>query len=257
METIEEKVTRFRTYNRTMIAAAFSKPNRRHQGIPAKLLLCSVFDSLSIAAFPNENKVGHRYRKTISEHSGWEHNNRVSLLQLCSVLESHPQLPSSFLTLNSWAKSEKKKRFSNSNSLLSINKGLELDPTFEELLDKWPKQKNKHPETLDRLSPERFTHKNLLYMYRNKLAHEFRLLGNGAESPFRVEFKPYYQEVSTVTDLSSMGGLVSTKTWRLVYPIGFFVKIAKNSLESICIEYNSKGTSPFLNYKESDLWLEQ
>ncbi|HIM39435.1 MAG TPA: hypothetical protein EYM37_05785 [Methylophaga aminisulfidivorans] len=256
METIEEKIDRFRTYNRAMIAAAFSKPNRRRQGLPAKLLLCSVFDSLSIAAFPNETCVGKRYRQTVSAHSGWTYHDRVSLLQLCGVLNGLSQVPSSFSDLNDWAQSEKHKRFAISNSRLSSHKELETDPTLQEVLAEWPCKSNGQPEKLDgKFLPSRFTHKNLLWMYRNKLAHEFRLPGAGAESPFRIEFSPYYQEVSTISDIDPVSGLILSKRWELVYPTGFFVQIAKSSLESICSDYRISGSSPFLSYQEGSSWL--
>lgn len=256
METVEEKIDRFRTYNRAMIAAAFSKPNRRHQGLPAKLLLCSVFDSLSIAAFPNETGVGKRYQQTVSKHSGWAYHDRVSLLQLCGVLDGLSQVPSSFSDLNGWAQSEKHKRFAVSNRLLSSHKELEADPTLQEVLAEWPYQSNGQPEKLDgKFLPSKFTHKNLLWMYRNKLAHEFRLPGTGAESPFRMEFAPYYQEVSTISDIDPVSGLIFSNRWELVYPTGFFVQIAKSSLESICSDYRISGTSPFLSYQEGSSWL--
>lgn len=256
METVEEKIDRFRIYNRTMIAAAFSKPNRRHQGLPAKLLLCSIFDSLSIAAFPNEGGVGKRYRKTVSIHSGWPHHDRVSLLQLCGFLDSLSQIPSSFSGLNSWAQSEKCKRFAVSNRLLSNHKELSIDPTLQEVLAEWSVQANGQPEKLHgKLLPCRFTHRNLLWMYRNKLAHEFRLPGAGAESAFRTELEPYYQEVSTVSGVDPVSGLVFSNRWELVYPTGFFVQIAKRVLESICADYRASGTSPFLSYQEGSLWL--
>ncbi|PTB99847.1 hypothetical protein C9993_00705 [Marinobacter sp. Z-F4-2] len=256
VETVEEKIERFRIYNRTMIAAAFSKQNRRHQGLPAKLLLCSIFDSLSIAAFPNERGVGKRYRQTVSAHSGWTHYDRVSLLQLCGVLDSLSQIPSSFSDLNSWAQSEKCKRFAVSNRLLSSRKELSIDPTLQEVIAEWPCQGNGQPEKLDgRVLPSGFTHKNLLWMYRNKLAHEFRLPGAGAESAFRTEFDPYYQEVSTVSGVDPVSGLVFNNRWELVYPTGFFVQIVKRSLDNICTDYRASGTSPFLSYQEGSLWL--
>lgn len=256
MESVDEKIDRFRTYNRSMIAAAFSKPNRRHQGLPAKLLLCSIFDSLSIAAFPNETSVGHRYRQTVSMHSGWAYHDRVSLLQLCGILDGLSQVPSSFSALNCWAQSEKQNRFAVSNSLLSNHKALKTDPTLQEVIAEWPCQRTGQPEKLDgKFLPSKFTHKNLLWMYRNKLAHEFRLPGTGAESSFRTEFAPYYQEVSTISNVDPVSGLILNSRWELVYPAGFFVDIAKSSLESICSDYLITGKSPFLSYQEGSSWL--
>ncbi len=255
METIEEKIDRFRRYNRTLIAAAFAKSNRRHQGLPAKLLLCSIFDSLSIAAFPNAGEVGKRYKDTVNLHSGWVHHDRVSLLQLCHVLDSIPQVPQTFSQLYHWAHSEKKRRFPISNSLISKHKNLSADPTYQEVLKEWPHKSNGNPEELGGHCPDKFTHRNLLWKYRNKLAHEFRLPGEGAQSPFRLEFEAYYTEVAKITGIDSDNGFIFSNQWELIYPTGLFFEITKKALESICTEYRKKGSSPFLNYQEGSSWL--
>lgn len=255
MEMVDEKIDRFRRYNRTMIAAALAKSNRRYQGLPAKLLLCSIFDSLSIAAFPGEKGVGKRYRETVSNHSGWAHHERVSLLQFCGVLEDMAEVPQEFSGLDCWAKSEREKRFAVTNRMLSSDKYLKADPTLQEVLKEWPLQNNGEPKKLSGKHPYEFTHRNLLWMYRNKLAHEFRLPGKGAESVFRMEFEPYYQEVSTITEIDSVDGFKFSNRWELIYPTGFFVKIAKETLESICEQYRINGNSPFLSYQEGSSWL--
>lgn len=258
METVEEKIDRFQNYNQTMIAAALAEANRRHQGLPAKLLLCSIFDSLSIAAFPSENSVGKRYRETISKHSCWAYHNNVSLLQLCGVLEDIAQLPNEFSQFKDWVQDEKAKRFPISKRLVSNHKSLvlELDPTLPEVLREWPCLSNDSPDKLNgKFLPYMFTHKNLLWKYRNKLAHEFRLPGSGAESVFRRESEPYYQEVSTVSDIVPVDGLIFRNRWELIYPTDFFAQIAKSALESICSEYRNSCTSPFLSYQEGGSWL--
>ena len=256
METNDEKIHRFRGYNRTMIAAALAKSNRRYEGIPAKLILCSIFDSLSIAAFPKEKEVGKRYRDTIAVHSGWIDHDRVSLLQLCHVLDRlGSNIPQTFSQLHNWANSEKNRRFPISHSLGSGEKFLSTDPTYQEVLNEWPHQSSGSPEKLDRRSPDQFTHRNLLWMYRNKLAHEFRTPGAGVEFSFRLEFKPYYTVQSEV-DINPVVGLsFLNQQWEPIYPVGLFVELAKNSLESICNQYKKEGTSPFLSYQESSSWL--
>jgi len=238
-----------------MIAAALAKSNRRHDGIPAKLLLCSIFDSLSIAAFPDEKYSGKRYQNTIDLHSGWIYHDSVSLLQLCHILDNLNQVPQNFSQLSKWVHSEKAKRFPVSNSLISRKNSLSEDPTYQEVLNIWPRLKSGVPEKLDGRSPDKFTHRNLLWMYRNKLAHEFRLPGSGSESPFKLEFEPYYTEVSTITDIKPVSGVIFSNRWELIYPTGFLFEITKNALDSICQKYKIKGTSPFLSYEEGCSWL--
>lgn len=257
METVDQKIDRFRRYNRTMIAAALAKKNRRHQGLPAKLLMCSIFDSLSIAASPsNESHVGDRYKETISTHSNWVHHDRVSLLQLCDILDRIPQVPPAFSRLNNWAQSEKSIRFPASKRLVSRHKDLTEDPVIQEVIERWPLKSNGKPEKLgSKFFPYMFTHKHLLWMYRNKLTHEFRLPGGGIESVLKMKFDPYYQEVSTVSDIDPVHGFVFSNRWELIYPTGFIYRITKNTLESVCVKYQACGISPFSSYKEGSSWL--
>lgn len=253
-ETIEEKIERFKTYNRTMIDVAVSKQNLRHQGLPAKLLLCSIFDSLSIAAFPGENTVSRRYKRTISDHSKWEHHNRVSLLQLCGVLNRAQNIPASFDGLKSWSSNLLSTKFPSKNRLISCHVDIDSDPTFEQVHDHWPKKQGKN-EKLNDLRLEDFTHQGLVWKYRNRLAHEFRLPGSGDQSPFRMEYKPYYQVVSTKTDIDPVNGFIFENHWELIYPTGFFFNITKVALDSICEKYRAELSSPFLQYDEGSLWV--
>lgn len=254
-ETIEEKIERFKVYNRTLIAAAVSKKNRRYQGLPAKLLLCSIFDSLSIAAFPNEDKVGKRYKQTIADHTEWKDHDRVSLLQLNGVMKRIDNISSNFEILKNWVSVETSKKFPSTTRMLSTHTELNRDPFLSEVLAHWPMKADGTPEKLGKLWPEDLTHRGLFWKYRNKLAHEFRLPGRGAQSPFRWEHEPYYQEMSTITNVDPVNGLIFDNHWELIYPTGFFLNIFKESLDSIYLKYMNEKTSPFLLYDESNLWL--
>ena len=254
-ESVSEKVDRFCLYNRTMIAAAFAKRNRRYQGLPAKLILCSIFDSLSIAAFPNENGVGKRYRQTLSDHTNWTDQSRVSLLNLIWVFDRMHTVPADFAQMKTWVEAEVSTRFPTSSRMISSHVNLNQDPELDVVLIHWPLSQNGKPEKLEGLRPQDFTHRNLFWKYRNRLAHEFRLPGAGAESTFRFEDQPYYQEVSTVTDINPVSRLVFDNRWELVYPTGFFVVTVKQALDSLCVKYKSEGTSPFMQYYEGSSWL--
>jgi hypothetical protein len=119
----------------------------------------------------------------------------------------------------------------------------------------WPTSEGEKSEKLSNKYPEQFTHRGLFWKYRNKLAHEFRLPGGGAQSAFRNEFTPYYQEAATITEVNPVEGLVLDKRWELIYPTGFFRVVAKASLDSICRKYKIEASSPFLHYQEGSSWL--
>ncbi len=256
METIEEKIERFRNYNSTMIDAAVVESNLRYEGLPSKLILCSIMDSLSIAAFPDNKKDNRiRFTRTIKEHSKWQDHDRVSLLQIREELNSMYNVPPEFLEFQSWLEEICNKKFATSNSLIKNNLPLGHDPLFEEIKLKWPKQKSDQLEILNKKSLEQFTHRNLLWMYRNRLTHEFRLPGKGSQSSFRMEYEPYYQEVAYITEFNTTEGLKFKGHWELIYPTGFFKNITSNCIESICSEYSEKQVSPFSEYREGSSWL--
>ncbi|MDG2790896.1 hypothetical protein P7M42_07130 [Vibrio parahaemolyticus] len=256
METTQEKINRFRLYNRTMIAAALAKPNRRYQGVPAKLLLCSILDSLSVAAFPDTNmKNGERFRETIKCFSEFEYIDHVSLLQLLAILDSFKSVPIEFQDFHKCVQGMHLERFPKTQRLFKQNISIDRDPTLKEILEIWPKDINGEPIKKGGLNPLVFTHGNLIWKYRNKLAHEFRNPGNGVDIDVKLTKTAYYQEVSKVTDMSPIDGLSFENRWELVYPTGFFYHLTKSILDGVCNSYQKQGNSPFLSYSEGSSWL--
>ncbi|MDQ0288037.1 hypothetical protein [Oligosphaera ethanolica] len=255
LETVEEKIERFRKYYTKMIDNAVAKSNIQYEGVPAKLLLCSIIDSLSIAAFPDEknpkqNRI--RFAQTIKRHSKWQDHDRVSMLQIWKAINSMCDVPQEFESFKLWLEKECNAKFYPSRSPFQNSYSLQNDPLYKEISQEWPKKEPKKLEKLNNKYLEQFTHRNLLWIYRNRLTHAFRPPGKGYQSPFKIEDDPYYKMVIDVKELIDQNG---EKRWELVYPTGFFKNIANNCLESICCECLKKKRSPFLEYSEDSFWL--
>lgn len=256
IETTNEKIDRFRKKNKRLIEIALSESNIAYEGIPGKLILCAIFDSLSKAAFPKITSNGMRFKDTISHHAKWPDGNRVSLLQLCYAFETLSEIPADFLNLSEWAKSQRTKYFTPLNNISGDFLPLTLDPLNTQLEERWPCKNGMPVKLAATYLPEMFTHSHLLWKYRNKLAHEFRLLGAGFESSSLSEDFPSYQNISSIQH-NEATGYVTTSRWELIYPIYFFAQLTECALESICSEYRTRNTSPFAQYVEGSFWLEK
>jgi len=254
METVQEKIDRFSEYNRKMINVALAEHNLEFEGKPGKLILCAIFDSLSKAAFPElAKKNGKRFTQTISHHSGWSDWDRISLLQLCHAFDCIDTIPKEFIKLYDWVKAEKEKKFAPSCSILRASIDLYNDPERKDILTRWPSSDGM-PKPLNGNFPVNFTHAELLWRYRNKLAHEFRLPGAGFESTSRPDRRPHYQNVGSISP-DSAGGIIISHRWELIFPMRFFAQITENTLDSICQKHRENQTSPFLHFEEGSYWL--
>ncbi|MCU2348205.1 hypothetical protein [Enterobacter roggenkampii] len=255
METVQEKIERFSEYNKRMIDVALSKPNLAYQGLGGKLILCAIFDSLSLVAIPElAEKNRERFLQTIALHSSWPDSDRVSLLHLWHAFDCCNSIPQDFLMLHKWVSTKKEKFFPQSRSLLSASYDLSIDPKMEELITRWPHEAGKPKKLNGKLNPHQFTHANLFYRYRNKLAHEFRSPGAGFESPTRPMEFPHYQRIGLMSPGLS-GGLIISNKWELIYPIQFFAQLTENAIDSISQQYRESNKSPFVHYKEGSDWL--
>jgi len=78
-ETIEDKIDRFVQYNENLMEQIMSIYSYKNNGIHAKILFCSLFDSLAKCAYPEIKNNGERFKKTIVNHTQWEDAQRVSV----------------------------------------------------------------------------------------------------------------------------------------------------------------------------------
>lgn len=119
----------------------------------------------------------------------------------------------------------------------------------------WPQKSGCIPEKLGRLGLDKLQHKNLLWLYRNSLVHEFRLPGRGVERRGTQESSAYYQQVSQIEGLNPEVGLQFSNRWELIYPTGFFKSLAERVLHRVADFHLLNGTSPFAAYSEGSFWI--
>lgn len=254
-ESNSDKVKRFIEFNDSMIVAAMAEYNRADQSIHSKVLLCAIFDSLAKSRFPDCAGNAERFKRTIAEHSNWQDCERVSLLHLVRALEIFPALPPEFLKLNTWACDQFSRQFPLTDRLLSVSTPISKDPTISEVQAYWPTSADGNPKRLGRVHLLQLQHKNLLWLYRNSLIHEYRIPGQGWERNTSTENEPFYQQVATITELSSEAGMKFTNRWELIYPTSFFHQLTNRVLTSVADYHLKHGSSPFVAYSEGSYWI--
>lgn len=254
-ESIEAKVRRFIQFNQEMIAAAVADCNRQHQAIHAKVLLCAIIDSLAKSRFSNISANGERFIKTVEECSEWSDCDRVSLLHLKRALELIKEIPSEFCSLENWAAGAFAEKFRLNERLLSVRSPIAKDPVADEVLAYWPVDSANGRKRIGDIGFEKLQHKNLLWLYRNTLVHEYRIPGRGSELSAREEVAPYYQQVAKVEDIHPQSGLIFTKRWELVYPTGFFIQLSEEILQNVAAYHLKEDSSPFAAYSDGSYWI--
>lgn len=253
VETVEEKIERFIEFNRDMITTAVSENNLKNQGVNAKVLLCSIIDSLAKSRFPDEATNGARFKQTIQASANWMECERVSLLHLKRAIDVE-EADVKFADLNAWAEDSIRCHFVTNNRILSARIEIGRDPRPEDVLALWPHDEMQRPIKLGRTSWENLTHKNLFWQYRNSLMHEFRIPGRAVELGVETN-SPFYQKVSQIDDYRPDAGIKLTNRWELLYPTGFFQVVAENILEEVAAHHRSAQTSPFAAYSEGSFWI--
>ena len=130
-----------------------------------------------------------------------------------------------------------------------------MDPLLRVVQNNWPTDENGNFRHLGNIQIEHLLHKHLLWLYRNRLVHEYRIPGLGSESPFRLEYDPYYQQVSTIDFSRDTGIRLTDSHWELVYPTGFFRQITETVLMNIAKFHRQNETSPFTAYSDGNYWI--
>ena len=188
-----------------------------------KILYATVLDPLSRAAFGKDDDHHKRIVRLLDELTDWQERDRVSLPQLVLALEEN-----------------------------NLRQG-RLYSKAKALLAQWPPghvlRLNQSPLKNDFsvfaglveariLSSKRYA--ELFYTYRNNLVHEFREPAYGIEMPSDKD-QPYY---SSMID----------NPWQLVFPIGFFARIASEALNGLEKYLFRMDIDPYSQFEFGSLW---
>jgi hypothetical protein len=186
-----------------------------------------MLDALARAKHPEVNSNRDRFVNLIKDCANWADSNRISLPQLSLLLQ---------ISLgDAGLKGEVARRIGRWQYGRIYR--LDIDPGPQELE---PFATTENEQKLIDYS----CHANLLYTYRNHLVHEFREPGRGMEIS-NDNTTPYYHGL---TDPQGHD------TWELVYPIGFFMYIAKCSLDNLKHYLKDNDLDPYSFYEFGSLW---
>ncbi len=110
------------------------------------------------------------------------------------------------------------------------------DIEMKEILEFWPRNKDKMKLLGSDMTLDSLTHKRLLYAMRNALVHEFNEPGYGMDFDESRE-EPYYHCMRR-----SNG---NQTTLELVYPLRFFRKLCDNGIEALEKYYKENMLDPY------------
>jgi hypothetical protein len=223
--TAPDTIDRFCSYFDGELIRIKSIESRWH----AKILLVAILETLARVRNPDIGSNKERFLRLIDICTDWTNGNRVSLYQLSLT----PSLSSALQTftiraIEKWT--------------YGHMRGLERDPFISDVL--------RIADTeAERTAIQESKHANLLYIYRNHLVHEFREPGSGSEMDHKDD-APYYYGLSHM----NRQGKIEKETWELVYPLGFFFRLAKSSINNIRSYLQNNHLDPYSFYDFRTMW---
>jgi len=214
-----DDIDQYISYFRDQLVEIARVPHFLHR----KILYVAVLDTLSRAAFPQEQ--GHHARNVtfLDMCSKWNDKDRVSALQLKLSLEDKCMTSGKLYAdisarVSKWAE------------------GDIIRPDREPMIDEIKRLGSAAEQSL--FAGARYA--ELLYTYRNHLVHEFRAPGHDFEISDDPT-TPYYY---------SMTG----SPWELVFPRVFLHNICSSSLEGLREHLVRYNLNPYDAYNFDTLW---
>jgi hypothetical protein len=188
-----------------------------------KAIYFIVMDTLSKAAFPGVTQHHKRVIEFIDMCSNWMDKDRVSSQQLLLTLQENGIVTGQLFTLIqqyvfSWQRTTKIRPIQ--------------DPIISELIPIATEQEITLVQDAQ--------YKELYYLYRNTLIHEFREPGIGTDL-FLNDDSPYYH---------SRG----SDPWQLIFPVGFLKRLCLESLDGLAKHLQDNHLNPYDAYKFGSMW---
>ena len=211
--------------------------------IHKKIVYSAIIDSISKCIYPKKQN-RDKITSFMSTFTDWHEAERVSLPHLFQLLTKCPE-PSfnrlrSFVTskLTNWGEDDLKEIVP-----------LTQDPKISEVRTYWPQEKE-FKKPLNGVPIEYLQHSYLFYSYRNIMVHEFRYPGDGEEPALEADEDPFYISVLNV-------GNGKDETWKLVYPVKFFEKSAKNGLKNVEKYLIENNIDPYIPFTFGSYWIDE
>ena len=190
-----------------------------------KIVLVSLLDSMSHAAYPKINENHKRVVCFLDKCSGWVDKDTISAQQLLLQLQKSGITNSNLFLFAQ-------------NHVIGWQKGLgKLVEPKDDLVDNQipPIASEDEIKLINRVR-----YKELLYTYRNNLVHDFSEPGHGVEL-FDWAF-PYYHH-GEMKD-----------PWELVFSAPFFRKLCWDSIEGLEKHLRENTMNPYDSYQHESTW---
>lgn len=201
-----------------------------------KIICVGIIDTLSKSVYPNIKSNKSRFTKFLKKYSPSDLWNKISLAHLIKLL-SLTENPK-FSKLEKYAKST----LGTSDSP-NEPKADYIDPDFEIVEKLWPKD----VKDIKGVKLKYLKHINLFYNYRNYIVHEMRRPGGLYNDDINHNI-PFYYSLLTNND---------KYFWKIVYPLGFFVKICQKALNNVENYYLKNKFDPSESFDQGNYLINQ
>lgn len=238
IKELKESIDRFLGFFRDQLKLIQETDFKQYNSLYRKLFYVGLIDTLSKTTC--HPKKGNRDRITtfVNHFCDWPFANKISLPHLVRLLGKVPDPEFSDLRQYSFGLFDKWEE----GHFITLDR----DPDFDEIKKRWPKQIS---QPLENVQIEFLLHVNLFYRYRNSLVHELRKPGYGME--FKVNNEPFYHSMSHIeTD-------TETKTWELVYPLGFYAGMCEKAINNLEEYYHRERIDPYSHYTFGTYWIDE
>ena len=197
------------------------------------ILYVSLMDCLSGIRYPELRDSGRhkdKFIKLIDEYSSWDKKDFVSV----PILKERLKFIKGFTKV----KRNIKKILEQCKGYYGRTIGIdEVDKHIDVFL---PLTKNK----LELRLLEETRHKYLFYKYRNFVIHEFRQPGYAMGTFGEGSKEPIYH------------GYIGKNTWVLLYPVGFFQKVAECSVCNLKRYFKKNRINPYDHVRRTSDWFD-
>ncbi len=235
-DNLKNEIDNFISVFRSHLKFVYEAPVPKYGELYKKIICVCVLDTLSKTVFPIEKRNRKRFIDFLEKFSKDDLWNRVSLLHLIEILKRTND--SAFENLAKYAN----KKMGDPHNANDEPPAKLLDPEYEETQVLWPNTVG----DIEGLSLEHLTHKHLFYSYRNYLIHEMRRIGGVLDDDLHHADPFYYSAQHSGENKSS---------WKLVYPLGFHIRVCENALKNVEDYCLSSQTNPYDSFDRGVYFL--
>lgn len=192
-----------------------------------RILGVTMLSALAEGRYPREPESGPQFVKLIEAYCAWPDSTSISVELLAMAESANPRLGAG--TMDELAKRAAAWRTRNVRA---------LDPQAVDIMPN-----NATPD--DRKRIDQFKHSALLWVYRNKLVHEYRKPGHGMD--WSNDEAPFYHSMTHL-------GEGKRDTRELVYPATWILGLVPPVLDALERFYLLSETNPYESYKFGSPW---